>query len=84
MSLKEISRPQIAVSKIGKKSQKTELSGKMFQHNRVTTGDTTREIIPALTMKNSFILKEACNNTGDSNTDFSSLYLSASAPDGQQ
>ena len=84
MSSKDTSRPQISASKIGKASQKTELCGrvlstlveaisfisKMLQHNRVTTGDTTREIIPALAVKNSFIPKEACSNTGDSSTCF--------------
>ena len=51
---------------------------KIRQRKRFTTGKITREIIPALTVKNSFILKEACSNTGHSNTDFSSLSLSAS------
>jgi len=90
MSLKDISGLKISASKIGKTSQKTELGGgmlsflvkptspisKMQQRNRVNTGDTTKEIIHALTVKNSG------NNTSNSNTDLSSLSLSASAPDG--
>ena len=81
MSLKDISRPQISASNIGKTSYRTEPGGrviytlvkptspisKMRQHNRVTTGDTTREIIPVLTVKNSFIPKGGCSNTGDLN-----------------
>jgi len=57
---------------------------KMQQPRRVNTGDTTKEIIHALTVKNSLITKEACNNTGNSNTDLPPLSVSASAPDGQQ
>ena len=97
MSLKDISRPQISASKIGKTSQRTELGGgvlsalvkptspmsKSQQCSGVTTSDTTREIIPALTAESSFTQEEACSNTSDSYTDFL-LSLSASASDGQQ
>ena len=98
MSLRDISRPQISASKVGKTLQKTELGGgvistlvkpkslisKMLQHNRVTTSDRTRKFIPALTVKNSFIPKEARSNARDSKTHFSFISLSASAPDGWQ